>query len=76
VSDTPQFLSVKPVRKWGNSHVVTLSKEVRSALDLKQGDQITFRKIGRYVFLSVMADFTPAPVSWEEKRQVREALGF
>jgi bifunctional DNA-binding transcriptional regulator/antitoxin component of YhaV-PrlF toxin-antitoxin module len=75
VTETPQLLSVKPVRKFGHSHVVTLPKEVRSALGIKLGDQITFRKIGRYVFIAVVHAFAVAPVSKEEFRQAREALG-
>jgi antitoxin component of MazEF toxin-antitoxin module len=75
VSDTPQLLSIKPVRKWGHSHVVTLPKEVRSVMGIKEGDQITFRKIGRYVFIAVVHAFSVAPVSKEEIRLAREALG-
>lgn len=75
MKDTPQLLSTKPVRKWGHSHVVTLSKEVRQILGIKEGDQVTFRKVGRYVFIAVVHAFAVAPVSKEEIRQAREALG-
>jgi hypothetical protein len=75
VNDTPQLLSVKPLRKYGHSHVVTLTKEVRSALNVKDGDQITFRKLGRYVFLAVLRAYAVAPVSAEEKRLARGAMG-
>src|SRR6266851_1101636 len=51
IMETPQILSLKPIRKWGHSHVVTMDKEVRQALNLKPGDKIAFRKIGRYVFI-------------------------
>jgi antitoxin component of MazEF toxin-antitoxin module len=75
VSDTPQLLSIKGVRFWGGSYVVTLTKEVRQALGLKKGDQVAFRKIGRYVFVVPVRAFAVAPVSKEEIRQAREALG-
>lgn len=75
MSEIPQLLATKPVRKYGHSHVVTLPKEVRSVLKIKQGDQITFRLIGRYVFIAVVRAFAVAPVSKEEFRQAREALG-
>jgi antitoxin component of MazEF toxin-antitoxin module len=75
VSETPLLLSVKPVRKFGHSYVVTLSKEVRSALKIQLGDQVTFRKVGRYVFIAVVNAFAVAPISKEEFRQAREALG-
>lgn len=75
MSDTPQLLSIKPVRKWGHSHVVTLSKEVRAVLGIKDGDQVTFRKVGRYVFIAVVHAFAVAPISKGELQQAREALG-
>jgi antitoxin component of MazEF toxin-antitoxin module len=73
--EPPQLLATKPVRKWGHSHVVTLSKEVRSALKIKAGDQVTFRKVGRYVFIALVNPFMVAPISEGELRQAREALG-
>jgi antitoxin component of MazEF toxin-antitoxin module len=73
--ETPQLLTIKPVRKWGHSYVVTLPKEVRSAMGVKAGDQITFRKIGRYFFIAVVHAFAVAPVTKEEMRQARAALG-
>ena len=75
MSDTPLLLSTKLVRKIGHSHVVTLSKEVRAALNIKAGDQLTFRRVGRYVFIAVVRAFAVAPISKEEFRQAREALG-
>jgi antitoxin component of MazEF toxin-antitoxin module len=75
VSEIPQLLSIKPVRRWGHSHVVTLSKEVRSVLKIQAGDQITFRKVGQVVLLAVVRAFSVAPVSEKEKQQAREALG-
>ena len=73
--DTPLLLSTKPVKRSGHSYVVSLSKEVRSALNVKQGEQLAFRKVGRYVFIAVVRAFAVAPVSKEEFRQAREALG-
>ena len=75
VMDTPQLLSLKPVRYWGGSYVVTLTKDVRNALGIKRGDQVAFRKVGRYVFIAVVHAFAVAPVSKEEIRQARAALG-
>jgi antitoxin component of MazEF toxin-antitoxin module len=75
VSETPQLLSIKPVRRWGHSHVVTLAKEVRTALALEDGDQVVFRKIGRYVFIAVARAYALAPVTKDEIRKAREALG-
>jgi bifunctional DNA-binding transcriptional regulator/antitoxin component of YhaV-PrlF toxin-antitoxin module len=50
-------------------------KEVREALHVQAGDQIVFRKLGRYVFiLAVRADLI-APVTKEEMTLAREALG-
>lgn len=71
----PMLLSTKAVRKRGASHVVTLSREVRQALDIKVGDQIAFRKVGRYVFISVVRAFVVAPVSEEEMRQAHASIG-
>jgi antitoxin component of MazEF toxin-antitoxin module len=75
MTETPMLLSTKPIRKWGHSHVVTLPPEVRAVLGAKLGDQLTFRKVGRYVFLAVVHAFAVAPVSEEEFRQARAALG-
>jgi len=75
VSNIPQLLSIKPVRRWGHSHVVTLAKEVRLALNLEPGDQVVFRKIGRYVFIAVAKAFVLAPVTKAEIQKAREALG-
>ena len=75
MKDTPQLLSIKPVRRWGYSHVVTLSKEVRSALGIKGGEQICFRKVGRYVFIAVVNAFAVAPVTREEIRRAGEVQG-
>ena len=44
-------------------------------MGIKAGDQVTFRKVGRYVFIAVVHGFAVAPVSKEEFRQAREALG-
>ena len=71
----PLLLATKAVRKRGASLVVTLSREVRQALDIKVGDQIAFRKVGRYVFISVVRAFMVAPVSEEEMRQAHAAIG-
>jgi antitoxin component of MazEF toxin-antitoxin module len=73
--DTPQLLSVKPVRKWGHSHVVTLSKEVRSLLKIKLGDQVIFRRYGPYVYIGVLRAAVVAPIAKTELAQVHAALG-
>jgi len=72
VKETPLLLSVKPVRLMGHSHVVSLPKEVRSALQIKLGDQIAFRKVGRCVFIAVVSAMEVMPVSEAEVRQARE----
>ncbi|HKM81526.1 MAG TPA: hypothetical protein VJY15_11260 [Candidatus Acidoferrum sp.] len=72
--DTPQLLAVKPVRKWGHSHVVTLSKEVRSLLKIKLGDQVTFRKYGPYVYLGAVRATVVAPIAKTEMPQADAAL--
>jgi len=75
VSETPQLLATKPVRKYSHSHIVTLSREVRDVLGVKAGDVLAFRKVGRYVFISVVRAFQVAPVTVEEKRQAHAAIG-
>jgi hypothetical protein len=74
MSDTPQLLSTKPIRKWGHSHVVSVSPEVRAALGVKLGDWIAFRKVGRYVVISILRAASVIPVSDAEVRQARAAL--
>lgn len=73
--DTPQILSIKPIRKWGHSQVVTINKEVRAALNIKAGDQLAFRKIGRYVFILAVNAVQIAPVTKQEMAAARSALG-
>jgi antitoxin component of MazEF toxin-antitoxin module len=75
MSNTPQILAIKPIRKWGHSQVVTVSKEVREALKIQAGDHIVFRKIGRYVFILAAQAFQLAPVTKQEMALAREALG-
>jgi antitoxin component of MazEF toxin-antitoxin module len=75
MSETPQILAVKPIRKWGHSQVVTVSKEVRQALDVQAGDQIVFRKLGRYVFILAVRASLLAPVTKQEMALARAALG-
>jgi antitoxin component of MazEF toxin-antitoxin module len=74
MSDTPQILSVKPIRQWGHSRVVTVSKEVREALKVQPGDQIVFRKVGRYVFILAVNAGLLAPVTKQEMAMARAAL--
>jgi len=74
VSETPQVLSIKPIRRWGHSRIVTLSKEVREALKVEAGDQIVFRKVGRYVFILAAKAFQIAPVTNKEMAMARAAL--
>jgi antitoxin component of MazEF toxin-antitoxin module len=73
--ETPQILSIKPIRKWGHSQVVTVGREVRQALNVKPGDLIAFRKIGRYVFILAVNAIQLAPVTKQEMALAREALG-
>ena len=73
--ETPLLLTTKPVRKNGNSYVVSLSKEVRAVMKIKLGDQITFRKVGRYVFIAVVRAFEVIPISTDELRQARAERG-
>lgn len=73
--ETPLLLDIKPVRKVGHSHVVSLSREVRAFLNIQVGDRLSFRRVGRMVYLSVIRAFQVAPVSNEEKRQARAAAG-
>jgi antitoxin component of MazEF toxin-antitoxin module len=75
MSETPQILSIKPIRKWGHSHAVTVSKEVRDALNVKAGDKIAFRKFGRYVFILALNGALVAPVTKQEMAMARAALG-
>lgn len=72
---TPQLLATNRIRKWGGSYVVSLTKEVRKALGVKDGDDVAFRKIGRYVVVAVVHAFAVAPVSSQEVKQARAALG-
>jgi antitoxin component of MazEF toxin-antitoxin module len=72
---TRQLLSLKDVRRWGNSTVVTLSKEVREALNAKVGDKLAFRKVGRFVLLVVVRAVTVCPITEEEIREGHAALG-
>jgi antitoxin component of MazEF toxin-antitoxin module len=75
VNPTPKLLATKPVRKWGHSHVISLSREVREVLKIEKGDQITFRQIGRFVVLAVLRPYEIIPISEEERRLQRVALG-
>lgn len=75
MSDTPQLLSSKVVRKWGGSYVVTLEKSVRQSLGLKAGDRVVFRKVSRFVIIAVERACSVAPLSEEEKQQARALLG-
>jgi bifunctional DNA-binding transcriptional regulator/antitoxin component of YhaV-PrlF toxin-antitoxin module len=68
------LLSVKPVRVWGHGHVVSLPPEVREVLGAKFGDMIVFRKVGRYVFLSVLREAEGVPVSVDELEGARTVL--
>jgi antitoxin component of MazEF toxin-antitoxin module len=74
MSETPQVLSIKPVRHWGGSFVVTLVREVRQALKIKAGDQVVFRQVGRYVFVVKVNGSLLAPVTKEEMQMARAAL--
>lgn len=76
MKETPQILSIKPIRKWGHSHAVTVDKEVRQALNIKAGDKIAFRKFGRYVFILAVNASRIAPVTKQEMAMAREALGL
>ncbi len=73
--ETPQILAIKPIRKWGHSQVVTVSKEVRAALNVQSGDHVVFRKLGRYVFILAASAGQLAPVTQQEMALAREALG-
>lgn len=75
MSDTPQLLSSKVVRKWGGSYVVSLEKSVRQALGLKAGDRVVFRRVSKYVIIALERACCVVPLSEEEKRQARAALG-
>lgn len=75
MSDTPCLLASKPVRKWGNSYVLTLDKLVRQVLGVKAGDRVAFRKVGKYVVIALERAASVIPISEEEKRQARAALG-
>src|SRR6266851_1148168 len=75
IMETPQILSIKPIRKWGHSQVVTVGREVRQALNVKPGDLIAFRKIGRYVFILAVNAVQLAPVTKQEMALAREAWG-
>jgi hypothetical protein len=74
MSEPQKLLSVRPVRMWGGGHVVSLEKVVREELGIRLGDQITFRKIGRYVFIAVVHVNETVPVSVEEVEVARVAL--
>lgn len=72
---TPELLSVDRVRRWGGSHAVSLNKAVRTVMGIQVGDQIAFRKVGRYVFISVVRAEVVAPVSKDEVAIARRSLG-
>jgi hypothetical protein len=74
MSEGVRLLSVRPVRLWGHGHVVSLPPEVRDVLGARFGDQIVFRKIGRYVFISVVHADERIPVSVEELEVARKVL--
>lgn len=73
--NTPQLLSMNRVRRWGGSYVVSLSKDVRRALGISDAAMIAFRKVGNCVFLAVVRAGSVPPVSEEEIKFGREALG-
>lgn len=60
---------------WGNSYVLTLDKLVRNVLGVKAGDRVAFRKVGKYVVMALERADAVIPLSEEEKRQARAALG-
>lgn len=68
-----RLLAVRPVRVWGGGHVVSLPPDVRDVLGAKKGDQIVFRKVGRYVFIEVMRVPETAHLSVDE---IEGARGF
>jgi hypothetical protein len=68
------LLCVKPVRKYGHGHVISFPPEVREVLGAQFGDQIVFRKVGRYVFLSVLRVAEEVPVSVDELEGARTVL--
>jgi len=75
MSDTPQLLASERVRRWGGSHVVTLSKQVRAVMNLKAGDRVAFRKVGKYIVIALERACSVIPISEDEKRQARAVLG-
>lgn len=73
--ETPLLLEVSRVRKYGSSFVVTLGKTLRNVMGISVGDQLAYRKVGRYVFITVVRAEVVAPVSKEELAIARRALG-
>lgn len=74
MKDTPRLLAIKPVRKYGHSFCVVMPREVREALGAEVNDQISFRKVGRYVFIAVVRACSVLPVSAAELKEARAAL--
>lgn len=71
----PILLATSRVRRHGGSNVVTLTKRVREALDVKLGDFVVFRRYGRSVFLSVIRDRAVGQALKAEREQARSSVG-
>lgn len=73
--EAPGIFRTSRVRRAGHAAVISLPKPIRKLLDAEIGDEIAFRKIGRYVVISVIRAFQVIQVSEEEKRKAVEAVG-
>lgn len=62
------------MRLWGHGHVVSVPPEVRDVLGAQFGDQIAFRKVGRYVFISVVREVEEVPLSVDEVEEARKVV--
>lgn len=71
----PKTFFNRPVVKHGDSYVITLPKPLRKLIGCDVGDEISFRKVGRVVVISVLRAFQVIQVSEEEKRKAVEAVG-
>ena len=73
--DASLCFNMERVRRHGHSIIVTLHAPLRKMLGVQVGDHLAFRKLGRYVVISVIRPYQIVQFSEEEKRKAVESVG-